>query len=239
MTHRWCKVNVKRFIGGRKIVLVRLNSALFDTKQFFRAYRSPRRCHIWNFEPIRISNFDRKFIFLLPKMGFFHFYFRAKFHAKNSFPGRKWNLFILNQNFGKLNFRKFWLNARIWSLDTFFIWNIPIYKLLICPKNIIHIECVKLNLGGTSFDFIFKPNLDYYLLSNFFKKEKFFWNNQKNSSFFNTFGRNIFNYGEICWKLSFWGNFWTMNRKRLASFLTEIRFIDFTAIRKSPEFLSI
>ena len=105
---------VKRSIGGRKIVLVRLNSALFDTKQFFRAYRSPRRCHIWNFEPIQISNFARKFIFFIcQKQDFFHFYFRAKFQTKNSFQGRKWNLFILNQNFGKLNFRKFWLNARM------------------------------------------------------------------------------------------------------------------------------
>ena len=112
--------------------------------------------------------------YFLTKIGFFHFYFRAKFRTKNSFQGRKWNLFILNQNFGKFNFRKVWLNARIWSLDTFFIWNIPIFKLLICPKNIIHIECVKLNLGGTSFDFIFKPNLDYYLISNFFEIENNF-----------------------------------------------------------------
>ena len=122
--------------------------------------------------PISLEN-----SYFFAKNRIFHFYFRAKFRTKSSFQGRKWNLFISNQNFGKFNFsnfnfRKFWLNARIWSLDTIFIWNIPIYKLLICPKNIIHIECVKLNLGGTSFDFIFKPNLDYYLISNFFEIEK-------------------------------------------------------------------
>jgi len=178
MTHRWCKVNVKRFIGGRKIVLVRLNSALFDTKQFFRAYRSPRRCHIWNFEPIRISNFDRKFIFLLPKMGFFHFYFRAKFHAKNSFPGRKWNLFILNQNFGKLNFRKFWLNARMWSLDTIFIWNIPIYKLLICPKKYNPLREIKSRRNQFRFHFQTLPGLLFII--------KLFWN-RKNLHFLKHF----------------------------------------------------
>ena len=43
-------------------------------------------------------------------------------------------IFDFLQSKSKYFYQICWENTRIWSLDTIFHWNLPIYKLLICPK---------------------------------------------------------------------------------------------------------
>lgn len=113
--------------------------------------RSPRRCQKWKFIPTK---------------------------PKKSTKNYWWYLTFFNQNLN--SFIK--LFGKIPGYDLWIHFSIEIYGFINCwyVQNIIHPECVKLNLGGTSFDFNFKLHLDYCLLSNFFKSLIFFYIFEKN-----------------------------------------------------------
>ena len=110
----------------------------------------------------------------MPEMEFY-----ANETKKKSTKNYCWYLTFFNQNLSI--FIKF--VGKIPGYDLWIQFSIEIYRFINCwyVQNIIHPECVKLNLGGTSFDFNFKLHLDYCLLSNFlnFRKKNpnilYFW----------------------------------------------------------------